>query len=213
MNFISTTELQDRTPDVDWSKWGATTISGMITSATTKAENYLGYTLYQEDKTEKVQAFVDSDDDLIIYPTKRPINSISSIQIVKGSYSMDVSLTSGGETLYDIPDDNSCIVVPGSTITLDSVSVINYQALKTQKFFVNITYNAGYDMATGRPEDIKDAVILFVRDEIARQFNTSGAKRISQGAVSIEYSGRKGESDFIKDAKSILKDYKNVTGF
>jgi len=209
-NFITVQELKDYAPDIDYSRYSDTTISGVITRSTDSVESFIEYTLPWETKTEKVESHIDPDNDLIIYPTKLPVRTLESVSIVKSSFEAALTLTSGSNNLYDLDDDR--IVIPGSTITLNTVSVIDFSALRNVKFFTNITYTCGYFLYD-RPRELIDAVVLYCRDWFSRSLNTAGASRISQGAVSIQYSSRKGKSDNVKDAEEILSHYRRVSGF
>lgn len=214
MSLITVQELKDRTPDVNYSRYSDATVSGMVARGQAKAEAFLEYTLNLEDKTEKLQGYINPDNDLVITPSKKPVNSLASVALVKGNYSADITLTSGSDNLYDVV--NNQIVIPGSTITLNTVSTIDYASLKRINFWVNITYNCGY-APSDVPLDISDAITLYIRDEFARTYNTAGARSISQGGVSITYptGGQRtsGKSDFELDAERILNKYKNVSGW
>lgn len=207
-NFISVEELKAE-PFIDLSGLSDTTISGLISRAQKRVENYLGYTLPYETVNEEVQGIIDSENQLILYPTKIPVRSLSSVSIVKGSFNADLTLTSGGENLYDIPEPKNRIILNTSQILLSTATLIDYQNLRNVMFFCNITYSAGYYMYN-RPEDLIEALTLYVRDGLSRRYDAGGAETISQGAISITKSNKRGYSDFIKDAQEILKSYRNV---
>jgi len=205
--FISENEFRAACPEIDLSRYDSPTISGILVRATAKAENFLNYSLIVETKTEKLEAFCDPSLDIVIFPTKRPIRSVSGIQIVKAGTEIDLTISSGGQDYFDIEEDGRSIRLSGSRISLTSVSVLDFHSLRHQRFYVNLTYTAGY-YPYDRPQDIVEAVILYAQDTFSRALNSSGAKKISQGSVSIEYSQRDGKSDFVQDAESLLSDYK-----
>jgi hypothetical protein len=213
-SFISVAEFQAASPDVDTSRFSDTTISGMLIRATAIAENFLEYSLAFETVVgEKAESFIDSDGDLIIQPRKRPIRSLSSAAIVKANFNANLTLSDGnGSVLYDIPATANEIIIPSSSIALNTVSVLDFDSLRFIKFFTNITYDAGYYLYD-RPADIVDAINLIARDMFTRTLNTSGAKKISQGSVSIEFSQRDGKSDNQLDAENILQSYKRVASW
>jgi len=212
INFITNDEFRALAPDVDLSAYSETTISGFINSATNQAEGYLGYTLPFEQVEETIEAYVDADSDLVIFPTKKPIQTFNSLSITKGSFTANVNLTSGTQNLYNISNAKDRVTIPGSTITLSSVNIIDFTGLRNTKFFVKINYGGGYYMYD-RPQDIIEAIVLFSRDKFSRTANPYGASRMSQGSVSIDYAQRKGKSDLVTDAESILLGYKSVVNF
>lgn len=210
MNYISNTQFKDFNPEVDVTLYSDTTLSGMITRASAAIDDYLGYSLLRESVTdEKCQGMVDADNNLVIFTKKRPVNSVSSVKIVKGTYSGTVGLTSGGEATYDIPVTQDRIVFPGADVTLETVSIIDWGALRTTNFYTEVSYNAGY-YGYEIPQPIQDACQLWTMDIIARKQNISGATSIRQGGIAMTFESRKGESDLIVDAKALLAPYRRV---
>lgn len=215
-NFISVEEFKTSAPDIDLSRYPDTTISGMINRATARAESYINYSLpYEVVANEKSESYVDADMDLVIFTQKRPVRTVVSVSLVKAQFSADLTLTSGSDNIYDITKSGDRIVIPGSTVALNTVSLIDFNALRGTKFFTNISYGAGFYMYD-RPADIIFAICLLTREELSRTYNPTGASRITQGAVTIEYSntGRTdGKSDLVVDAENVLRDYKRVSGW
>ena len=210
INFISNDEFRNMNPNLDLSKYTETTLSGVITRATAKVENYLEYTLpYETITDEKIEGYINSNYDLVIYPRKYPIDSVSSIKIVKGTYSGEINLTT---TNYDIPSREDEINISGASLALDTVSMLDLETLRHNDFYVEITYNAGYQMYD-RPQFLIDAINLYAKDEVSRALNASGASEVRQGGVTIKYANSKGKSDFIQDAETLLLTLKRVTGF
>jgi hypothetical protein len=211
MNYVSTATFKEYYPEVDVSRFSDATLSGIITQASARVDSFVEYTFDVENVVdEKSDGYVNSIGDIVIFPRKRPINSVSAISIVKGTFDTAVSLTSGGENLYDIPTTKDRIVIPGDSLTLNAVSILDTQALRTNQFFTKISYNAGY---TTIPSDVQQATMLYALDILSRRNNLSGATSVSQGGISITYSDNKGRSDFVKDAEELLAGYVRSSGF
>lgn len=212
MNYITVDYLKQRNPTIDTSLYSDTTLSGMIGSASAWVDSFLGYTLQIEViSAEKADGIVDSDGNLVIYPRKRPIVSISSITLVKGVDAISLDLTDGTNNKYDIPTTADRILYPNRSLAFNSVTFIRslYQ-LRESNFFSKLDYIAGYQSEI--PLDIQEAVMLMTRDQIARSMNITGAESISQGGISISYGGNsQGRSDNQRDAETILHTYKRLT--
>ena len=182
MNYISIQDFKAQYPSVDVTLFSDVTLSGFVTKASADIDDFLGYTLLREDvANEKCSGMVDSDNNLIIYTTKRPINSVSSVQIVKGTYSGTVALTSSGKATYDIPSTEDRIVFPGADITLETVSIIDWAALRTTNFWTLVSYNAcyyGYEI----PQPIQRACAFLTMDILARKQNIAGHRRLDRAA-------------------------------
>ena len=76
-----------------------TQIDTWISSGEEQVNTFLGFTtssgVWNEAITNEVsEARVDGDLNLVIHPRKRPINSISQIELIKGTDSIDLDLTS-----------------------------------------------------------------------------------------------------------------------
>jgi hypothetical protein len=210
MNYISIQDFKAQYPSVDVTLFSDVTLSGFVTQASADIDGFLGYTLLREDvANEKCSGMVDSDNNLIIYTTKRPIHSVSSVQIVKGTYSGTVALTSSGKATYDIPSTEDRIVFPGADITLETVSIIDWAALRTTNFWTLVSYNAGY-YGYEIPQPIQRACALLTMDILARKQNIAGASEIRQGGISMKFSEKTGESDLVKDAHALLAPYQVI---
>ena len=211
-NYITVDYFKLNNPTVDVSQYSDTTISGMIAVASKWVDSYLDYSLHSETVVnEKSSGYINSDVDLVIFPRKRPVISVSSIQIVKGNDIITLSLTDGSSNRYDIPSTNDRISYPDSQLSVTSVSTIgSFSNIRHVGFYSLITYRAGYDSI---PLDIQDAVSLHVKDQIARGMNVTGATRIQQGGISMSFESRKGESDNIADARSNLNKYRRLTPY
>lgn len=216
--FVSNQEFRDATPGLDLSKYTETTLSGVLTRATARAERYIEYTLPFEVITgEKMNGTIDAHGDLTIFPRKKPIRSIDAVSIVKGPFNASLSISNR----TDIPTSLDRVTIDSHTVIISEFLSIDFYHLREQSFYVKVDYSAGFYMYD-RPQDIIDAIILYARDEVARSFNPVGASEIKQGAVTIKYNtssisgGRKatnGKSDLILDAEAILTTYKRVVGW
>jgi hypothetical protein len=191
----------------------STQINTWIASAEKWVNTYLGYTsdngVNEETLTNSIEdtATVDSEGNLVIFPRKVPVSSVSAITLVKGTDTLDLTLTSGGENKYQIPADSDTIVYPGFELAFSGSSVINnFLDLRYSKFFVKMTYVAGYSTL---PPDIHLATVNVACDYIMRHTNKESLQSVSQGAISKTWFQRKGgESDFIKDAQFLLNPYR-----
>jgi hypothetical protein len=215
-NFVTVEEFKEQSVGVDLSRYTDTTISGMLTRATAKAESFLNYTLPIETiVNEKKEGVIDINRDFVISTDKMPVRSLSSLTVQKGTFTSTVSLTDGsGNNRYDIPSTGNIIFFQADAITFDSISLINVEALRYERFFTQITYEAGYHMYD-RPQDIVDAIVLIAQDEVARAQNQAGASELRQGGVTIKYANQTRKdthkSDKILDAEAILTPYQRLT--
>jgi len=208
--YISTQDFKAYNPEIDITLYTSTTLSGIITQASAYIDDFLGYSLLREDiSNEKCSGMVDADDNLVIYTNKRPLNSVSSVKIVKGTYSGTVALTSSGKATYDIPTTKDRIIFPGADVTLETVSIIDWGALRTTSFFTEISYNAGY-YGYEIPQPIQRACALLTMDILVRKQNIAGASEIRQGGISMRFAEKTGESDLVKDAHALLAPYQIV---
>lgn len=212
-SYISNSEFLAYNADIDFSNVPAATVSGMISRASRWVDNYLNYSLALESIThEKSQAVINSDGDLVLFPQKLPIISLQSAVIKKGSYQMNLILTDGsGNPVYDIVGQR--IIFPFQQMqTTGTFSIRNFYQLRERLFFTDLSYTAGYDTI---PDDLKDACNLVAKDIWARGANPLGVKKLTQGAISMEYSQKDGDSDMVVDAKTILDNYarRNIIGY
>ena len=198
-------------PETDFTNYTAATISGMISRASKWVDNYLQYSLGVEEITsEKEEAVVSSDGNLIIYTRKRPLQSVSAISLKLGTANIALSMADGnGNARYDIPSRQTHVVYPYQEIAFTgTLSIRNFYQLRGITIYAVISYRAGYETI---PDDIKDAVNLVTKDIFIRQANPMDLAGMTQGAISMSFRDRDGgESDMIRDAKAILQDYKKV---
>lgn len=206
--YISVTEFKTFNPELDFTNYVDTTISGMITRASAYVDNFLQYSLSVEDISNEVnESLVDSDGNLMIYTKKVPIQSVSGITLKMGTYSTDLSLTSGSDNRYDITAEGRYVLYPYQEVTLTGTVVIrDFFSIRSRKLLTKVSYRAGYETI---PNDIKDAVNLLTKDIFIRQANPMDLSSVSQGGISMSYRDRTdGRSDMALDAERILESYK-----
>ena len=225
LNYTTQTDLENLllvTIDPSFS----TQIDTWISAAEVYINGYLGYTtasgLWNEQITaETIEARVDGDLNLVVYPRKRPINSVSQLQLLKGSQSITLSLTTSDSTpRYVIPTPGNVIVYPSMELGLQGSSVIrSLAAIKYNRVFTRLNYIAGY---TSIPEDIELATTYVVADTFMRQANKEGLVGITQGRVSkrwreVRSSGpgalQERKSDYMLSAEDILNSYRIASGW
>jgi len=189
-----------------------------ISAAEIYAEGFTGFTtvsgFWNEAITgELLESRVDGDGNLVIYPRKRPVNSVSKIELWKGSDSMTLSLTDGANTRYIIPAQNNCIIYPNHELTISSssYSINNFYNIKYSRWYTKVDYIAGYSTI---PKDITMAVTLIASDYFMRHANKEGLVSMTQGRISKRWSERKdGKSDLVVQAEDILLGYKIASGY
>jgi hypothetical protein len=211
MSYITLSELKSQYPSVDYSVYSDATLNSIINSAESKVNEFVEYSFDLENLTNEIsKGFIDSDYSLVVFPRKKPILSLSSISIIKGSAEINITLTNGqNEEIYTIPETKDRIIFPIADISLQSVSIIDFGVLKSVDFFTKISYQAGYNTI---PDVVKEATMLFALEVISRNMNISGATQVSQGGISISYNSSNGNR-LGKEAKSLLMDYKKVSGW
>ena len=194
-------------------------IDKWISASEERVDGFIGVTttsgLWNESITNETnEARVDGDLNLIIHPRKRPINSVSQIELIKGSQSLALDLTtSTGTNRYLIPVQNNYIIYPNReiSVTAQSTLIRNFADIKYQRVYTRIDYIAGY---TTIPKDIQLATTLLTADTFMRQSNKEGLISITQGRVSKRWADRKdGRSDFEIQAFDILADYRIASGW
>lgn len=208
-NYLNQTDFRSLNPTLDLSSYTDATVSGIISRVCAQVDNYLNYSLGLESITnEKSVGYISSKGDLVIFPRKKPVLSVSSIELVKGTESINLVLTNGSLNKYDIPSDQASIVYPGYELSTNSVSTLaNFAELRGKLFYTQIDYVAGYQTI---PDDILEAIDLLAKARFAANMNAGGASRVRQGEIEISY-GNGGRNEFESDAYSILNKYKRVT--
>jgi len=212
-NIITVTEFGQFAPEVDTSKYDAPTLSGMISAASKIATDYLEYTPFAEDiANEVVQGLITTEGDLLIFPKKLPIQTVSAISITRGATTVALTITNGaGVNKFNIDYTQRNIRYPYQEITLQGVPVFtDFYSLRGRQFYTKVSYRGGWE-PSALPGSIKQAVVLLMKDLVSGQYNQMGANRLRQGAVEFEFgSTGMGESKLVKDAKRLLGPYRRV---
>lgn len=210
-NLITVSEISELAPDLDLSAYTDPTLSGMISGASKQVSDYLRYTPIVENIVDELKdGKITSEGDLLIYPEKIPVVSVSSVELTKGTSTVTVSLSDGENNRYNIPVNRrhirfnySDVLLAGNPVVLDVYSLRNTQ------FYIKYSYRGGYEVSA-LPYVFKQATVLYLRDALSRTQNPSGAKRISQGGISLEFSQKNGKSDLVEDAERLLAPYRRV---
>lgn len=215
-NLITVAEFGAYAPEVDTSAYGDPTISGMISMASKQVADYIGYTPIAEFVVDEVrEGHITSEGDLIVFPAKLPIQTISEISITKGTTDLPLSLTDGnGNIKYNIDYNKRKVRFPNFETAFNNVpGIINFYGLKNTQFFTKMSYLGGWNVED-LPETIKLATILYMRDVLGPASNPNNASRIKQGLVEFEYRNSaimNGEdSIFVKQANKLLGPYRRI---
>lgn len=210
-NLITVAEIGQFAPEVDTSRFDAPALSGIIGQASKVASDYLLYSPLAEDINNEVkQGLVTVEGDLLIFPQKIPIISVSAISIYKGSTSVALTLQSGGVNKYNIDYEARHIRYPYDEITLQGTPVFtDFYSLRGLQFYTKISYRGGWEQAS-LPQSIKQAVVLLVKDIISGQYNQVGASEIRQGSLSFRFVNPQGKSKLVQDAYRLLNPYRRI---
>lgn len=189
-----------------------------ISTAEVMVNNYLGFVtasgVWNESVVNEInECRVDGDLNLVIYPRKRPINSVSAISIVKGPVAVALSLTdTAGNTRYTIPVPSSVIVYPNYQLSLTASTILHhFGIIKYSRFYTQVSYIGGY---TSIPKPISLATAYFAADILMRQANKEGLTSITQGRISKKWAEEKdGKSNWIRRAEELLNFYRISSGW
>lgn len=211
-NIISPAQFASFAPEVDTQKYDAPTISGMISQASRMVSSYLQFTPIAEDITDEVkEAGITPNGDLMIFPAKVPIVSVSAIKLYKGATTININLLDGaGNTKYNIDFNKRHIRYPFSEITLQGTPIFtNFYSLRGTHFYIKLSYRGGFE-PYAIPADIQLATVLYVREILSRQSNPIGATELRQGGVAFKFSSTNDKSDLIRDAERLLNPYRRI---
>lgn len=203
-NILTEAELRSYQPDLDLSKYASPTISGMIQVATKRMAgfaNVLGFDFAEQ--TEKARTSITSRSEFVIDVRRRPLHSVSSVNVTIGGQSSALTLAdSAGNLLYDIPDPGNRLVISDAYFMTTGIGS-QLSSLRGGNTFAQITYVGGYQTV---PEDLKYAASLYAKDT-ATQKDSQGLSGFSQGSYSESYdtSSNSGKSQLIEEAESILR--------
>jgi hypothetical protein len=209
-NYIAATDLSAFAPELDTSQYSAATLSGIIGRATAQVNNYCNVKGFEVgiEVAETDRATINSDGELVIAVRRPNIISVSAIRLKQGTYSNDLTLTSNGNPIYQIPHPGSRLHYPNSYIDTSGTLITagsRILAIRGANLFYEIDYTGGYVTI---PDDIKEATTLLVRDIIATRNNQDGVDSFAQGSYSVQFGNNKmGESKLVRAAKSILDPY------
>ena len=210
--YITIEELKREYPLIDYSPYTDEALNSMINTASHRIEDYIEYIFEADDYVDEItKAFINADNCLVIYPRTNPINTISSIKLVRGFAEFTINLVStNGQPSYTIPDSRDRIIIPVQSITLNAVSILDFGTLKTVDFFCKLSYNAGFTII---PPVVKQACALYVFSIMARNLNMLGAHGASQGGMSIQYGSTPAATELVNEAEKILITYRKVSGW
>ena len=168
---------------------------------------------------ELLEARVDGGLNLVIHPRKRPINSVSKIELWRGTNSMSLNLTdSNGNTRYHLPDPKSSLVYPSSEleISASTYAIASFADVKYSDWYTKIDYIGGYTLI---PLDIAEATTLLTSDTFMRHANKEGLMSLTQGRVTKTWQSRfnngreNNRSDLEEQAYRTLDHYKIASGY
>lgn len=213
-NLLTVAEFKSLAPTVDVSKYDAPTLSGLIGQASQMASDFLQYTPLAEDIVNEVvpRGLINSEGDLMVYPNKIPIQRVDAITIIKGSVTLPLTLLNGqNQQKYNVDRSGNYLRYPYGELSLQGVPVfIDFYALRGYQFYVEFSYRGGFEVAQ-LPLSIKQAVVLYMRDIISKDYNAFGAQSVHQGGLGFSYATeRDGDSLFIVQAKRLLAPYRRV---
>ena len=217
INLITVAEFKEKAPEVDTSRYTGPTVSGFITQSSEEVGKFLQFDPIAENISNELKnARVTTDGDLLIFPAKIPIISVSALSVKKGTTELTITLQdSQGNDKFNLDYTKRNLRFPAGEIILQGQTVLltDFFSLRATQFYSKMSYRAGYEVSS-LPESIKQATVLYTREELARSKNTTGARRISQGGLSIEYEQRSkrfgGRSDLIVDAEKLLRPYRRI---
>lgn len=221
-NLITAQDISDFMPDVDTSSFTATTLSGIISQATHEITKFCqldGFEYADYDSTARAR--ISNKGELVISPRVRNIETVNSVTLLRGGFSVALTLTSNGTNLYQIPSPGNRIHIPNSYLYMTGTYLAGgasqLLALRFADLFCEVNVKAGYQTI---PDDLKNACLLWVQDIIVRRrLNRAGAMRFRQGSLDIQFAPNNGmnpgDSDIIMEAKRILYsgDYVRVEVF
>lgn len=208
--MITPTDIAAFAPDLDTSKFNAVTLSGIISQAEKRASQFCsvkGFDLQTE--TDLGRALIRNDGELHVTVQRKPIVSVTSVTLKKSAFNAPLTIVdpNTGTKYYHIPYPASKIVFPNSFLVLTGSYLAgassNLISLKGIDPFCEIAYTGGYQTI---PDDLKYAIILYVRDYIAsKQTNPAGVAGFSQGSYSVQFGQTSGgKSALVQEAEGIL---------
>lgn len=211
-NLLTVTELGQYAPEVDTSRFDSPTLSGIISQASKGVADYLEFTPYAETITNEIaRGLITTEGDLIIFPQKVPIQTVTAIAITKGTVTVTLNLQTAGVNRYNIDYAKRHVRYPYNEISIQGEIVFNnFLELRGTHFYTQISYRGGWEVSE-LPATVKQAAVLFVKDILSSQYNQMGASSLRQGAVSFTFGdSQTAESKFLKDARRLLNPYRRI---
>lgn len=209
-NYISTDEFAALHPEVDTSQYTLATISGMISAASKHIENFCqvdGFDLATV-TNEIAKVVISNEGDLKLFPRRRPVQSITSVSLSRGTWNLSLTLTNNGSPIYHIETPGDAVVYPNTFLTSVGTFTMNdLRDLRRYSVYATVSYVAGFQTI---PANIKAACALFTRDFLQKRLNAAGVAQITQGGITVKYSEKDGKSDDVVDAERLLQDYVRV---
>lgn len=209
-NLITQSELESYAPDLDLSQYSAATISGMINRASTRIKNFCNVDGFFKTSVtaERERAQISPNGDLTISFRRRPVadGDVSAIRLVGVDISQELTLESGGNSIYFIHSPGTYLIYPSNYLISHGRGLLS---LESADLFYEVDYIGGYatDIAD-LPADLKEAATLYIRSMTSKKFNPAGASNFTQGRVSVGFGGNKtGKDQNIQEAESILAEY------
>ena len=204
-NLIDNTYVTNNAPELDLSQYAATTVSGIITQASTNVSNYCqvdGW-LQQTVTSERERAHINSSGDLIISFRRRPVvqGTVTGVRLRTVSVNQSLTLNDGQTgDIYFIPRPGTYMVYPSNYLISFGRGLI---ALRGANLFYEVDYTGGY--APGAvPADLQEATMLYVRDILAKRYNPTGMDMFRQGSMQSMTRRTNGLTQFVEQARDIL---------
>lgn len=209
-NLIDVSDFTTYAPDVDLSIFGSsatTTLSGMVSAASQQIVDYCavdGFDL-QTVTNEIDRAALSPMGELMINFRRRPVQTVTQIQLVKGGFNTTLNLTdTNGVPLYQIPYGGKFLRFPSSYLASAGTLILGGSTqlvtMRGADVFSQISYTGGYITI---PADLKMACVLWTRSLLSWQYNNQGANNFTQGSYSVGF-GQDADDRFIRQAKNIL---------
>lgn len=209
-NLITQAEIEAYAPDLDLSQYSAATISGMISRASKRITQYCNVDGFfkMAVTAEKDRVTINPAGELVISFRRRPVvpADVSEIRLMSSGVNQALTLTQGGESVFQIPNPGTYLVYPSNYVIAMGRGLLT---LRSADLMYEIDYTGGYatDIAD-IPGDLKEAATLFIRSMTGKRYNPAGASSFSQGSVSMSFGGNKtGKDQNIQEAEAILSEY------
>jgi len=210
-SILTKADIQAYAPELDLSAYSDATISGMLSQATNRAAQFAsvrGFDLATE-TNETDRALINNDGELQISVRRRPIVTVTSVNLVKGGFSTSLNLTDGqGNNIFQLEYPGNKLVFPNSYLYMTGTYLAGGASqlltLRGAKMLYQITYTGGF---LTPPDDLKYAIMLYFRDIYQKQYNTRQLSSFTQGSYSENYAGinsTKGRSMYVQEAEDVL---------